>query len=119
MPRSRTPSKRSSKKKASAGPVDLNDPIMNCAVTTGALIAFGCLGHLSGGDALKLDHLGGFAEPGYAGAVFNIFGSDHNLHARWAATLFTTLSPSTTTRIITGWSVASVNLGGRGIAMLI
>jgi hypothetical protein len=92
MPRSRTPSKRtSSKKKASAGPVDLNDPIVNCAVTAGSLIAFGCLGHLSGGDALKYNHLGGFAEPGYAGAVFGVFGSDHNLHARWAATLVTTL----------------------------
>jgi len=92
MARSKTPSKRSSKKKSSAGPLDLNDPIVNCAVTSGALIAFGCLGFLSGGDMFNHGHLTSFADDGYFGRLFGIFSSGHNLNdTYWAQTLVVTL----------------------------
>lgn len=92
MPRSKTPSKRSNKKAAS-GPLDLNDPVVNLAVTVGSLIGMGCVGALAGGDGpLNIGHLTSFAEDGYAGRVFGIFGATQALNATyWAQSLVVTL----------------------------
>lgn len=92
MARSRTPSKKS-KKAAAAGPVDLNDPMINLAVTVVTLAVLGCVGHLSGGEAaFNYGHLTSGFESGYLNGVFGIFGSKAALHAtHWGASLVVTL----------------------------